>query len=76
MSQMAGGCAVCHHYTQEDAKHPACKACHAIDAGGDIRKPGLKGAYHRQCIGCHESMKIGKTGCTDCHKAGSTEAGR
>jgi hypothetical protein len=66
MSQMAGGCGACHHYTQEDAKHPACKTCHAIDAGGDIRKPGLKGAYHRQCISCHREWS-GETSCSICH---------
>jgi len=35
-------------------------------------KPGLKGAYHLNCIGCHELID-GPTGCQDCHAM--TEAG-
>ena len=29
-------------------------------------KPGLKAAYHLNCLGCHEKNG-GPTGCTDCH---------
>ena len=45
------------HKSQEDAGAvPACKSCHEA-AGGrpDIRMPNLKGAYHRQCLNCHQS---------------------
>lgn len=67
MADMTGGCATCHHYTPEGAEHPACKTCHAIDtAAGDIRKPGLKGAYHRQCMSCHREWS-GETQCGACH---------
>lgn len=66
MSEMAGGCAVCHHHTPEENKHPACKTCHEIGGSGDIRKPGLKGAYHRQCISCHREWS-GETSCSICH---------
>jgi hypothetical protein len=73
-------CAGCHHRSPAAARPPGCQSCHGREPGrsADPRadKPGLTAAYHRQCIGCHESMKIGRTGCTDCHKAGSTEAGR
>ncbi len=31
-----------------------------------IDKPGLKAAYHWNCVGCHEQMD-GPTGCLDCH---------
>lgn len=31
-----------------------------------LDKPGLKGAYHLGCLGCHKNMK-GPTGCRDCH---------
>lgn len=31
-----------------------------------IDKPGLKAAYHWNCIGCHETMG-GPTDCQDCH---------
>lgn len=68
MGQMAGGCATCHHYTPEGSEHPACKTCHEITAGqGSIRRPGLKGAYHRQCLSCHREWS-GETGCGVCHR--------
>jgi hypothetical protein len=31
-----------------------------------IDRPGLKAAYHWNCLGCHEVMD-GPTGCQDCH---------
>ncbi len=37
-----------------------------------IDKPGLKGAYHLNCISCHE-ITSGPTGCQECHSM--TEAG-
>ncbi len=68
MAQMTKGCATCHHYTPEGQEHPACDACHSItDAGTDIHKPGLKGAYHRQCLGCHKDW-IDETDCAVCHR--------
>jgi hypothetical protein len=77
MAQMAGGCATCHHFTPEGTEHPACKTCHDIQPGrGDIKKPGLKGAYHRQCMSCHREWS-GETGCGVCHhpKAGAAAKG-
>jgi len=77
MSRMAGSCAVCHHYTPEGLEHPACKTCHEASAEhGDIGKPGLKGAYHRQCMSCHREWS-GQTGCGACHhpKAGAAVKG-
>jgi Ni/Fe-hydrogenase subunit HybB-like protein len=74
MARMAGGCALCHHYTPEGLEHPACKTCHEAAAGqGDIRKPGLKGAYHRQCMSCHREWS-GEARCGACHqpKAGAS----
>ncbi len=38
-----------------------------------IDKPGLKGALHQQCVGCHRS-EDGPTGCMECHEF--TPAGR
>jgi len=67
MAEMAGGCGVCHHFTPENAAHPACKTCHAPGPNqGDIRKPGLKGAYHRQCLSCHREWSH-ETACGTCH---------
>ena len=68
MAEMTRGCPTCHHYTPAGQEHPACKTCHAIDAAGtDIHKPGLKGAYHRQCLNCHKDW-IDETDCGICHR--------
>jgi hypothetical protein len=66
-AEIAGGCVICHHYTPEGAAHPACRSCHEISfRHEDIRKPGLKGAYHRQCMGCHREWSH-ETACSVCH---------
>lgn len=58
----------------------ACHDCHTVEpfSADNLKKmatdskryhqdrPGLKGAYHRNCMGCHESSG-GPTGCLDCH---------
>ena len=73
MAEMANGCVTCHHYTPEGQSHPACKSCHDIAADGtDIFKPGLKGAYHQQCLNCHREW-IDERDCDICHRA---KAGR
>lgn len=73
MSEMARGCAVCHHYTPEGAAHPACKSCHEVSpVREDMRKPSLKAAYHRQCLSCHREWSH-ETACEVCHQA---KAGR
>jgi len=78
-------CARCHS-NAEKAKVVTCKECHPVDPFSaeylrerelDAKlyhrdKPGLKAAYHQNCMGCHEEMG-GPTGCQDCH--GRTEAG-
>lgn len=75
MAEMTRGCAVCHHYTPEGTTHPACKTCHEItSARTEIQKPGLKGAYHRQCLNCHREWSD-DTKCETCHQA-KTGAGR
>ena len=68
MAQMTRGCVVCHHYTPEGAQHPACRTCHEAEpARADIRKPGLKGAYHRQCMNCHREWSH-ESSCGICHQ--------
>jgi len=72
-------CVRCHK-NSEAKKTVACRSCHAatpfsaevLRAKESDRwlyhqdKPGLKGAYHQSCIGCHEKGK-GPTGCKECH---------
>jgi predicted CXXCH cytochrome family protein len=57
------------HTQAESDQIPSCKSCHPIGADNtDIRKPGLKGAYHRQCLNCHKAWS-GENGCVICHEA-------
>jgi hypothetical protein len=72
-------CVRCHKLSEAN-KQVACKTCHAanpfsaeaLQAKESNRwlyhqdKPGLKGAYHQSCIGCHAKGK-GPTGCKGCH---------
>ncbi|NNL76461.1 MAG: cytochrome c3 family protein, partial [Desulfobacterales bacterium] len=65
-------CAGCHHNSPASTQPPKCASCHGktIKAANDGR-PGLMGAYHVQCITCHQKMNIEKpaaTDCTSCHK--------
>ncbi|HID02113.1 MAG TPA: class III cytochrome C [Desulfobacterales bacterium] len=77
-------CARCHHNHDENDV-VSCSECHVADRFNEdylktledpklyhIDKPGLKGAYHLNCIGCHE-ITSGPTGCVECHAM--TEAG-
>jgi hypothetical protein len=60
-------CQGCHHHSPVGVKPPPCSNCHGAPFQPEnIYAPGLYGAYHRQCLGCHQ--KMGRpTGCTDCH---------
>lgn len=65
-------CAGCHHNAPATLEPSGCAACHgeAFKSDQDGR-PGLKGAYHGQCMGCHQAMGIEEpaaTDCTKCHK--------
>lgn len=67
-------CQACHHNGQAGAskKPPKCTNCHG-QAFSDTQpgRPGLKAAYHGQCMGCHKTMALKKplnTDCVGCHK--------
>jgi len=64
----AGNCAECHHHSPA-GETPKCSDCHSAAKIADDTSatPGLKGAYHRQCMDCHKKMGSGPMGCTDCH---------
>jgi len=67
MTKFGGSCELCHHHTPTGDEHPACKSCHAPDVPHeDSHQPGLKGAYHRQCLACHREWE-GETNCEICH---------
>ncbi len=59
-------------FTDMDNRKPAsCVACHQYPNEADVPvRPGLKGAYHAQCIGCHEkeSSANAPTDCIGCHE--------
>ncbi len=61
-------CSGCHHHSPAGVRPPKCSACHGDEAAATVDKPSLKVAYHRQCVTCHQRLKI-KAGCTDCHAA-------
>ncbi len=67
MVGMGEGCGSCHHYSPE-GKFPPCIECHSreVSEKQSLSQPGLKGAYHRQCMGCHREWSH-DTKCVECH---------
>jgi hypothetical protein len=65
-------CAACHHYRpadKEQSETVACRACHKEPSHPQApSRVGLKSAYHQKCMGCHQDMKQGPTGCQGCHR--------
>ena len=61
-------CQGCHHNSPSAEKPPVCSSCHGETIeGADAFRPGLVGAYHQQCIGCHKTMGIEKPDARDCN---------
>ena len=66
MSEMAGGCTMCHHYNPP-GRVLGCNECHEVNRQRtNLGKPDLKGAYHQQCLNCHKQWSD-ETGCRSCH---------
>jgi hypothetical protein len=66
MGEMAEGCSICHHRNPE-GPILSCSECHGGPSNPvNLRQPGLKGAYHRQCLGCHREWTH-ETNCVICH---------
>ncbi|MDO5483541.1 MAG: cytochrome c3 family protein [Desulfovibrionaceae bacterium] len=65
-------CAACHHRSPLSATPPRCGNCHSVNIDpANPERPTLKAAYHLQCMGCHDGMKVArprKTDCATCHK--------
>lgn len=68
MAEFSDQCQVCHHYQEKGQAIQSCKSCHPKDVvHEDLSQPGLKGAYHRQCLGCHTAWDS-ETECATCHE--------
>ncbi len=73
-------CIRCHR-NSGPSQTVSCRGCHTPDpfSAKSLRdkdhapktyhldKPGLKGAMHQSCVGCHTKSKKGPTTCTGCH---------
>jgi hypothetical protein len=74
-------CLNCHDGSlRSNASSVACQDCHSAQPYSALQlrskqeniylyhndKPGLKAAYHRSCMGCHE-VAGAPMGCQDCH---------
>jgi hypothetical protein len=67
MSEMSGGCEMCHHYNPP-GNVVSCDYCHESNRQrADISKPFLIAAYHRQCIDCHREWS-NEVACKGCHE--------
>ncbi len=61
-------CSGCHHNAPLTKQPSGCSSCHTKAFNDkDMHKPGIVGAYHLQCMGCHTTMKLDIVGCRDCH---------
>lgn len=64
--RIGGACSNCHE-DMEDKVMQKCSACHVASNEPDYpARIGLKGAYHRQCIGCHTDQPASANAPTDC----------
>lgn len=76
MSPMAGGCSNCHHDIGREGLVAPCRNCHSPTPSADaVIRPGLKGAYHRQCLSCHRDWAH-ENACGFCHEDASHEMPR
>ncbi len=65
-------CMGCHHNSPKSLEPPKCGSCHSKNGPDLDGRPGLKGAFHGQCITCHQEMKVTQvlaTDCVKCHEA-------
>ncbi len=68
MSDILGECSNCHHETEPGEVITACRECHPLSRdSGDLRRPSLKGAFHRQCLSCHKDWSHANS-CGFCHE--------
>lgn len=63
-------CQGCHHNSPPSKTPPRCVSCHGASVQAVDGRPGLKAAYHLQCMTCHAAMnqKPLANDCNSCHK--------
>ncbi len=66
-------CQGCHHNTPVGETPPLCSSCHdnqkKLAGKKEKNMPGLIGAYHQQCMGCHTKMNLEYLNeCEKCHE--------
>lgn len=71
-------CQGCHHNGSIGQKPALCENCHGKPFDeSNPHKPGLYGAYHQQCLGCHQNMNIKEpSDCVGCHAEKTELAGQ
>jgi len=74
MTEISGGCELCHHFNSAH-RILACRECHSAANPESLAKPGLKGAYHRQCLNCHREWSH-ETECVVCHAKKTADSTR
>jgi len=63
--RLGGACASCHDMDRLTIQR--CDSCHWLANEEDARsRPGLRGAYHQLCIGCHEGTPSDENAPVDC----------
>ena len=71
-SQKGTICQACHHNSPVSKKPPRCYSCHGKPFDEkELLRPGMKGAYHQQCMECHRQMGLenpDSLNCIECHK--------
>jgi octaheme c-type cytochrome (tetrathionate reductase family) len=65
--RIAGASCLSCHKDLTQKQYQKCSQCHAASNEPDFpARIGLKGAYHRQCIGCHQNQPRTAKAPTDC----------
>lgn len=66
MTSMGGSCETCHHHASDQVYEP-CSECHLSDTReASLAMPTLNGAYHRNCLNCHQDWNNNRV-CKTCH---------
>ncbi|MBS0196440.1 MAG: cytochrome c3 family protein [Planctomycetes bacterium] len=81
MSTIQGECKNCHHELQAGSQQTSepvirpCRTCHEpMSTVVTSEKPGLRGAYHRQCLSCHKDWSH-ENACGYCHTSSAMVRG-